>query len=647
MCGIVGTVGDLALREQSHVDDLMTRGLASLSHRGPDGSGWISLSSMPVVLGHTRLAIIDLQETSAQPMVNAEGNCWLTFNGEIYNFREIRQALEEEGCEFRTSGDTEVLLEALTSWGIARTLEAVRGMFAFAFADSRTKSVTLARDRFGEKPLFLALDHGSVRFASEIKALAATGLPLSLDKDAAEAFLSLSYSPLPRTTSCEVFAVEPGSFVEIPTSPVIRAEDLRSTRYFDCRSVASASMKRGFQGDLVAAVNEFHSVFDQSVRRQMVSDVPLGAFLSGGIDSSLVVASMMRSSSSIVRSFSIGFAESDFNEADVAGDVARALGTEHTEFVVSESDALEVISKLPTVYDDPFGDSSAIPTYLLSQLTKQYVTVALSGDGGDELFAGYNRYFLGTRAWRTLSHVPRFARRSLAGIFASIPATQLDQLGRITSGGGKRIFDGRLSARRSKILALLRAEQLEDLYAEVVSHHSGLDLRNFQLVEWLPASPEGLSPAEMMMLWDTQTYLPGDILTKVDRAAMAHSLETRVPFLDSDVFEFAWSLPLDMKVRDGQGKFILKEALADRVPRQIWDRPKRGFAVPLAAWLRGGLKEWAEGVLFEPSSCDEIIKNDRLKALWDEHQNGSTNNQDILWNMLMLRMWLREWTQDR
>jgi asparagine synthase (glutamine-hydrolysing) len=618
--------------------------IGSLKHRGPDGSGLEHLPSQPCIVGHTRLAILDLGDAASQPMSDGDKRFWITFNGEIYNFRELREQLESEGRVFSSTGDTEVLLQACTAWGIDRTVRNVRGMFAFALVDQAKGTVTLARDRFGEKPLYFRITDGTLLFGSEIKALLAPNMQHVLDDTAVSDFLELQYCPSPETCLEDVEMVRPGHYVEIPISSHIRRADVSEVCFFDVASVAMHAKQRAFSGSLEEASGEFLSLLDETVARQMLSDVPLGAFLSGGIDSSLVASSMAKVHNGRVATFSIGFADSDFDESHLAREVAHHLGTRHTEFVVTESDALSVIPLLPQIYDDPFADSSAIPTYLLSKLTREHVTVALSGDGGDELFGGYNRYFLGRGAWQLLSKVPRPLRRSTSGLLGSLSSGQLDRLGQVVSFGGRKLFDGRLSARTKKIQAVLDSNEISDLYTRIVRHRiPGLDDISRQN-RWLPTSPAGLDPAEMMMLWDVQTYLCGDILTKVDRAAMANSLETRVPFLDYDLFEFAWSLPLNLKVSGSQGKLVLKEALSQRVPREIWERPKRGFAIPLADWLRAGLKEWAEDLLFESSPYERLFDRLQLKTMWIEHQSGDINHQDLLWTVLMLKMWLNYWT---
>jgi asparagine synthase (glutamine-hydrolysing) len=599
-------------------EELVSSALDSLKHRGPDNCGLKVLADQPCILGHTRLAILDLGETAAQPMSSEEERFWITFNGEIYNFHELRERLRSEGVVFSSTGDTEVLLKSCVTWGVDKTLQIIHGMFAFALVDQMRGTVILARDRFGEKPLYFRITDGSLTFGSEIRSLHHPNITRVIDKTSIAEYLKFQYCPSPRTGLEDIESVPAGHYLEVPISNYIERVDIKDVCYFDPVSVALQARKHRFRGSLAEASLEFLSLFDDIIGRQMLSDVPLGAFLSGGVDSTLVAASMAKVHSGQVETFSIGFADSGFDESFVSREVAGFLGTRHTEFVVTESDALSVIPLLPEV--------------------------ALSGDGGDELFGGYNRYFLGSTAWRYLSKIPKPLRASSSDLLGRVSSKQLDRLGRAISFDGRRIFDGHLAARKTKMMALLDSDQISDLYDGVVSHCITEVDGATPNARWLSPLPAAFEPAEKMMLWDIQSYLCGDILTKVDRAAMANSLETRVPFLDPTLFEFAWSLPLDFKISGRKGKIILKEALSQRVPRDLWDRPKRGFAVPLASWLRNGLKDWAEDLLFESSPYTRLFDNLRLKLMWAEHQSEQANHQDILWSVLMLKMWLNHWT---
>jgi asparagine synthase (glutamine-hydrolysing) len=437
--------------------------------------------------------------------------------------------------------------------------------------------------------------------------------------------------------------VLPGELIQIRLSDNIKPTDLSPVCYYNVEQIAIQARNTPYTGTFSQATERFTELLENSVAQQLVSDVPLGAFLSGGIDSSLVVASMAKLSKSPVLTFSIGFEEDSFNEAQHAREVAAHLGTNHTEFIVTDAEALAVIPKLARHFDDPFGDSSEIPTLLLTELTRRHVTVALSGDGGDELFGGYNRYFIGANLWSKVGRIPQPVRRGGSRVLRGMSSQRLDQVGRAVSMKGRYFFDGRLSARATKLAALLDLNRLDEVYKAVVSHWTDDIVIGTRWLDSAIDQMDSLSPAEQMMILDTQRYLPSDILVKVDRASMANSLETRVPFLDPDLFEFAWSLPLEYKIKGREGKVISKAALEKMVPRQLWDRPKKGFAIPLEKWLKHGLRDWAEELLLDQSIAPGLLDNNAVMNCWAEHQNGENNNQDRLWDVLMLKMWIKEW----
>ena len=643
MCGIVGVAGSLVATQPNIAHQALVSATEALKHRGPDGNRVELFSDVLCGLGHTRLSILDLHDTAAQPMRDATKRFSITFNGEIYNYQSLRSCLIAEGFTFTSTGDTEVLLRACIHWGVEETLHRVRGMFAFGFIDHDANMLTLARDRFGEKPLYYGIQGGSLSFGSEVKAVLPFLQDAALDPTAIAGFLRYQYCPAPTTAFQNIRQVLPGQFIQIRLSDHISPTDLSSICYYNVEQIAIQARNTPYTGTFSQATERFTELLENSVAQQLVSDVPLGAFLSGGIDSSLVVASMAKLSKSPVLTFSIGFEEDSFNEAQHAREVANHLGTTHTEFIVTDAEALAVIPKLARHFDDPFGDSSEIPTLLLTELTRRHVTVALSGDGGDELFGGYNRYFIGANLWSKVGHVPQPIRRGGSRILRAMSSERLDQVGRAVSINGRYFFDGRLSARASKLASLLDLNRLDEVYKAVVSHWTDDIVIS---ARWLDSAIDhmgSLSPAEQMMILDTQRYLPSDILVKVDRASMANSLETRVPFLDPDLFEFAWSLPLEYKIKGREGKIISKAALEKMVPRQLWDRPKKGFAIPLEKWLKHGLRDWAEELLLDQSIAPGLLDNNAVMNCWTEHQNGESNNQDRLWDVLMLKMWIKEW----
>jgi asparagine synthase (glutamine-hydrolysing) len=570
----------------------------------------------------------------------------MVFNGEIYNYMSIRQALEKEfeGIIWRGHADTEVLLEAIARWGIEQTLVHCAGMFAFALWDRKLGQLHLARDRMGEKPLYYGWQDGSLMFASELKALkqhpAWTG---TIDRHALSLMLRYSYVPSPYSIYNGISKLPPGMWITFAASSDLSAEP---KPYWSHRQVAEDSVHHLFEGTDSQACDALESVLRTSIRDQMVSDVPLGAFLSGGIDSSMIVSLMQQESVRPVRTFSIGFHESAYDEAKHAKRVARHLGTEHTEMYVSAEQAMQVIPSIPDLYDEPFADSSQIPTFLVSQMARQHVTVALSGDGGDELLGGYNRYFWTKRLWEKLGWMPQPLRSTLANMIMSVSPSSWDKLlywlgrpfGHRYPQPGDKLY---------KVADLLAAREAEEIYWRLVStwrdaKHPVVGLNQLVIS---PAAdmpqPVLLSLESRMMFFDQVSYLPDDILVKVDRAAMGVSLETRIPFLDHRLVEFSWSIPLSMKIRNGQGKWLLRQLLSRYVPNELIDRPKQGFSVPLGDWLRGPLKDWAESLLDEDRLRQEGLLNPvPIREKWLEHLSGHRNWQYMLWNVLMFQAWL-------
>lgn len=640
MCGIVGVLGSLAGETNGEIRKKFDSAIKQLEHRGPDGKGVLHNPQSFMLLGHTRLSILDLTNSASQPMQDAEGNV-ITFNGEIYNYKDIRENHLDSTLAFSSSGDTEVLLKACVDLGIKKTLNLCRGMFAFAYLDNKSEFLFLARDRFGEKPLYYYVDDGTLVFASEIKAILEIVSPLEIDLDNIASFLRFQYSEPGKTAFASIRQVLPGHFLKIPVSSYITADQIEDATYWSPKEVIQ-NRNINFDRTIEDSALEFLELLSSSVKSQLVSDVPIGAFLSGGIDSSLVVSLMKQHSESDVHSFSIGFDDRRFDESSHARAVADYIGTKHTEFIVSGNDVLELIPLLPRAYDDPFGDSSQLPTLLLSKLTREHVTVALSGDGADELFGGYNRYFIGDTLWKKLKYIPSPLAHVASRLVRKTRPSVLDAIGGIVSLGGRVGFSGSLSTRAERLVSVLDSRKFEDFYTGLVSHWDIPPIKSAHQSHRTIDTPRHLNEIEKMMYWDTTTYLPSDILTKVDRAAMSYSLETRAPFLTPEIFEFAWNLPIEQKVSSSAGKLVLKEALAQIIPSALWDRPKQGFGVPLGSWLRSELKEWAEDLLSNPTGS-EFLDHELLRIKWIEHTSNLRNWEYLLWDILMLKIWIRQW----
>ena len=644
MCGLAGIVDPTGRRTAEDMRELARAMADRLVHRGPDDRGtWVGADAR-VALGHRRLSVVDLSEAGRQPMVSADGRWVLAYNGELYNASELRHSVGLGARDLRGHSDTEVLLEAIARRGVEKAARLAVGMFAFSAWDVERRELWLGRDRFGEKPLYYARHGAALLFGSELKALTAVpGFSPSVDPDSLVELLRWSCVPAPLTIFHGVWKVRPGHVVRFNAS----GDLVDDSSYWSATEAAQRVAVHGPRGE--EAVDELAELLSRTVGSRMVSDVPLGAFLSGGIDSSTIVAMMAGRSTQPVRTFTIGFTEPGYDESNHARAVAGHLGTDHHELVVSPGDAREVIPTLPSMYDEPFADSSQIPTYLLSRLAREHVTVALSGDGGDELFGGYDRYRHLDRLRGVHRRCPGPVRRLAAAAIGGVPSERWDRLGGGPLGRlGPEVLRRRLGHRAHKVARVLRAGGVEDVYRAMMSAENdagslvpGSTGRSSDA--FAGSGVAGRSGFEQAMLMDTSTYLPDDLLTKVDRASMAVSLEVRVPLLDPALFEFAWGLHPTDRVRDGNGKWVLRRLLHRYVPPEMVDRPKMGFGVPVGAWLRGPLRAWADELL-EPSLLAEQGHLDPagVTARWRAHRDLGEDLIFQLWPILMFQAWLQE-----
>jgi len=659
MCGITGIFGNPQHLEFEHSVQRMTD---SLHHRGPDDSGiWVNEESH-IALGHRRLSVLDLSPAGHQPMQSSCGRYVIVFNGEIYNHLELRQQLEavnQQPTEWRGHSDTETLLAGFSQWGVEGTLRRSVGMFAIALWDKDERNLYLARDRMGEKPLYYGWCNGAFIFGSELKALKqCPDFSNAVSRDALSLYLRHCYVPAPYTIYQDIYKLEPGCLLCISLPATAKApldtpsascnySGLEIYRYWSLHEKVMDGQSSSSK-DEKESLASLESILKDSIQLQSVADVPLGAFLSGGVDSSLIVALMQSQTSRPVKTFTIGFEEAGYNEAGYAKAVAEHLKTEHTELYLSAHQAMDVIPLLPQMYDEPFADSSQIPTYLIAQMAKQNVTVALSGDAGDELFGGYNRYLWGPKIWKKISLLPYGVRQkvihglvNLSGMFGA------DQQG-INRLLPKHLQVVLLGEKLEKLGHRLEfVKNIDDLYYSLVSEwrspedivingkEPGTLLTNKS--EW----PNLQAPEHQMMYLDAMTYLPDDILCKVDRAAMSVSLETRMPMLDHRVIEEAWAMPLNMKIRNGQGKWALRQILYKYIPRELIERPKQGFSIPLGEWLWGPLRDWAENLL-DPDRLQRegFFRHELIQKKWIEHLSRKRNWQNQLWTVLMFQAWL-------
>ncbi|RMD79436.1 MAG: asparagine synthase (glutamine-hydrolyzing) [Gammaproteobacteria bacterium] len=652
MCGFAGILDPKRRWDGAGMGRLASSMAEALAHRGPDDAGVWTDAEAGIALGHRRLAVMDLSPAGRQPMVSASGRYVIAYNGEIYNFRELRAELERAGRApaWRGHSDTEVLLAGFEAWGVEATLRRAVGMFAFALWDATERALWLARDRMGEKPLYYGWVAGSLAFSSELKALRRVpGWRGEVDRAALALFLRHNYVPAPWSIHRDVRKVPPGHLVRFDAGAVPgHWPELRP--YWSLTEIADRGLADPLPPDPEVCAEAVEEALRRSLAGQQLADVPVGAFLSGGIDSSTVVALLQAMAGRPVRTFTIGFHEAGYDEAREAAQVARHLGTEHTELYVTPREAMEVIPRLPEIYDEPFADSSQIPTFLVSRLAREHVTVALSGDGGDELFGGYNRYVWALGLWRRLDRLPRPLRALAARAIRAVPPGAWERLFALAGPllpAGLRVRQPGL--KMHKLAELLRCADPGAIYLRLVSHWE--DPASVVLGAGEPAtvlSDPGRQPRlptflERMMCLDALTYLPDDILVKVDRAAMAVSLETRVPFLDHRVVETAWRVPVALKLREGKGKWLLRRILHRHVPPELVERPKMGFGVPIEHWLRGPLRDWAEALLDEARLRREgYLDPAPVRRLWWEHLAGRGSWQYWLWDVLAFQAWLEQ-----
>ncbi len=639
MCGLAGFLDLKRATPAAELEGIARAMADSLFHRGPDEGGvWVDESS-GAALGHRRLSIVDLTAAGRQPMPSRSGRYVLSYNGEIYNAEQLRAELGA-GHDWRGHSDTEVLAEAIASWGLEAAIAKCVGMFALAVFDRETRQLSLVRDRLGKKPLYWSQQGALFMFGSELRALRAhPAFRADLDRDGLVGFVRRGYYRGPGTVYLGVNQLEPGHILTVSA-----AGEFTQAAYWTLARQIEEARAAPFTGTDAQAIDALERTLGDAVARRMVADVPVGAFLSGGYDSSAVVALMQKASARPVRTFSIGFNEADYNEAPYARAVAAHLKTDHTEFMVTPHETRDVIPRLADIYDEPFADSSQIPTFLVSKLARQQVTVALSGDGGDELFAGYNRYHLGETLRRRMALLPHGVRSGLARAITAARPEMLDRLAGILPRRIRPPYPGDKLHKFAGVLAL----DASGVYRQLTSQWpepDGVVIGGRERV-W-PQSDAALNallpnPIERMQYLDTVSYLPGDILTKVDRASMAVSLEVRAPLLDHRLAAFAWSLPLSLKIRNGDAKWVLRQVLYRHVPPALVDRPKSGFSIPVGGWLRAELRDWAEDLLDERKLREAGIFNPApIRARWKQHLDGVRNGQYALWSILMFEAWRR------
>lgn len=626
MCGITGFWGSASTDAPQTIIQNMTD---AIQHRGPDQDGYWSDPTNDLYFGHRRLSIIDLSDDGAQPMVTKNERYTLIYNGEIYNFQTLRKDLEEKGVSFKGHSDTEVLLKLIEKHGLETTLQKVRGMFAFALWDRENQRLSVARDHFGKKPLYIGWAGESLVFASELKCfMTHPNFQKRVNDGSQSLFMAYGYIPAPNTIFENVWMLPPGHFIQITQQDLKNKASLPDLfiSFWSAKETAQKNYQTNQTLSVESALNRFEQILTESVLRRVVSDVPLGSFLSGGIDSSLVTAVMQSQSRDKIKTFSIGFEEKTYNEAPFAKSIASHLQTDHHEFYVSAKDALNSVEKLPEIYDEPFSDISSIPTYLLTRHAKPYVTVALSGDGGDELLGGYTRHISGSTYFHKMQSFPKPLQSLALAILKNGPRT--------------------IRNKYHQAIPFFEEDKIENLFQRLLmlssdthnwTHH------NQKTHTLFDQSLNQFSETDRMILVDVFHTLPNKFLTKVDRASMANGLEVRSPFLDLELFEFAWSLPLEMKVQNKQGKWLMRQLLEKYIPIELFNRPKQGFNIPVSDWINNELKDWAEELLSAEKLDQNGFNSKLVRQAWQSHQNGFTHNADKLWAVCQYQQWAQKW----
>lgn len=628
MCGIAGILSRKGQYTQELLESTVKKMTFMLSHRGPDDSGtWLD-ENAGLAFGHRRLSIIDRSKKGRQPMISSNNRYVICYNGEVYNFPDLRLELEDCGNKFISWTDTEVVLTAIVQWGLKPAIRRFNGMFAFAIWDRAERKLHLIRDRLGIKPLYYGWVVNGWAFSSELKALTAIpGFCNQVDRDSLAMFMRHNYIPTPHSIYRNIFKLPPGCMITLRQGQT--TSEVSPVVYWNLREIAQEGISKPFDSSLSEAIESLESLIESSTQLRMISDVPIGVFLSGGIDSSLITAFFQRHSTRPIKTFTVGFEDRVYNEADYALQVSKHLGTEHNELYIKQEDALDIIPQLPTLYDEPFADSSQIPTFFVCKLAKMNVTVSLSGDGGDELFCGYNRYPRNLKLWNQIQLIPASMRKMLFTILEFLPQS--------THSGGKL----------ARLKQIINTSDSLEFYHAMISTWQKVDslVIGSNKVVFVSGDCEKKfnNLQNAMMVKDMMSYLPDDILVKVDRASMSNSLEVRVPLLDHRIVEFVWKLPLDWKWRDNVSKWIIRKILYKYVPRKLVERPKKGFSVPLNYWLRGPLRYWAEELL-----SSHRIKNDgffdvkEIRRMWHQHLSGKHDRASYLWSVLMFQAWLEK-----
>lgn len=644
MCGVSALLRTAFNHDPAQGMALIRGMTGRIAHRGPDSDGhWQDPDYPNMLMGQRRLAIIDLSPLGAQPMASGSGRYHCVFNGEIYNYQEIETELRALGHVFRGRSDTEIVLGAVDQWGINQTLQKINGMFLFIIWDRKERTLHIMRDRLGKKPLYIGWAGSDLLMSSELKSFHVhPQFEKKVNRDVLALYMRYGYVHAPYSIYHNVWQVPPGARITLKAETLRAGENLLNQfeYYWHMPRVIEESRRKSTDKSDSTIIDEFENLLKECVRERMISDVPLGAFLSGGIDSSVVVALMQQQATQPVKTYSIGFEDPKYNEAPFAKDIATHLGTDHHEMILSQQDALNVVPLLPFMYDEPFADASQIPTYLVSKFARSEVTVALSGDGGDEMLGGYNRHTVAPAIWSKIGWMPQSARNVMASLISMVPPEQWDRMSFGLPLHGERM---------GKIAALLKRRSPMGVYDSLISTCGDAPV---VLNGQMPLTPvnddswsvRGLSYAEDMMYHDALSYLPNDILVKVDRASMAVSLEARAPLLDKRIFEYVWSLPEHVKIRQGKGKWLLREVLSRHVPRTLFERPKQGFAAPITPWLRGSLRAWADDLL-EPDQMrrDGLLNTDLVQSWWKAHKEGRLHSYSELWTVLMFQAWHREY----